>query len=165
MQSFRCVAKPWLSHVVALLVLVGAVVAGSIGIAPFRDDSNAAPAQTMGVAREAVSNPASQTPKYAPGLIAAVDPETGKLRAPTPDEIAQLRADAMRQAVEQMTSRTTDGLPPGRRLADGTLIRPLGGRFRNVAVARVRAEGGVSVQCVTSPDQLSVSGHATDEAK
>jgi hypothetical protein len=82
------------------------------------------------------------------GLHVAVDPSTGRLTAPTPDQRAKLAA-----ALAQMIDQRTEGLEV-RRLQNGARLVDLQGRFRNVAVAVRGTDGKVRLQCIDAPDEL-----------
>lgn len=84
---------------------------------------------------------APQTTAAEGGRMVAIDPETGQLGAPTPEQIQALRP-ALERAVE---SRTDEGLKETR-LPDGTVILDLDGRFQEHAMARVQ-NGRVILGC------------------
>ena len=82
-------------------------------------------------------------PRGAEGRIIALDPETGQLGAPSPE---QLRALGIRPGIASV-SRTAEGLKETR-LTDGTVILDLGGRFQDYVVARLDRSGRLVYQCV-----------------
>ena len=84
----------------------------------------------------------------AAGRIIALDPETGQLGAPSPE---QLRALAARPGVAAV-SRTDEGLLETR-LTDGTVILDLGGRFQDNVVARLDRNGRLVYGCVHDDGQ------------
>ena len=78
------------------------------------------------------------------GQTVAVDSQTGKLRAPTPDEARRLGA-----ALRNYLNRSSQGLivkthPNGAQSVD------LQGRFQSVSLAKINPDGSVSEKCVTS---------------
>ena len=94
---------------------------------------------------------------FAGGVSAAAPPdkpEKGKKQKPqqvvptgAEDSAQPAAADAVaEQALEQMTSRSTEGLQPVEH-ADGTVSVDLEGRFMNVLVATPTEAGGHSVSC------------------
>ena len=83
------------------------------------------------------------------GLEMTVDPSTGRLVPPTPEQRARLAA-----ALAQMIDHRTEGLEV-RRLPNGGRLVDLQGRFRNVEVAVRGTRGNVLLQCVDTPDELT----------
>ena len=76
---------------------------------------------------------------------AAVDHKTGKLRAPTPEEMQVLAAPlAQNESVE--------GLVP-RALPNGGAAIDLQGRFESSMLAKKEADGSISRACVTNAKQ------------
>ena len=86
------------------------------------------------------------------GLQVAIDPSTGRLTAPTPDQRAKLAA-----ALAQMIDHRTEGLEV-RRGPNGARIVDLQGRFQSVEVAALGTDGAVHLQCIDSPDELASQG-------
>jgi hypothetical protein len=86
--------------------------------------------------------------KTTAGLHVAVDPSTGRLTAPTPEQRAKLAA-----ALAQMIDQRTEGLEV-RRLPNGMRLVDLQGRFRNVEVAVRGMDGEVRLQCIDAPEEL-----------
>ena len=81
------------------------------------------------------------------GQSVAVDPQTGKLRPPTPEEARQLG-----MALRKYLSRSSQGLtvkthPNGAQSVD------LQGRFQSVSLAKINPDGSASEKCVTSMQQ------------
>jgi len=79
----------------------------------------------------------------ATGRIIALDPETGELGAPSPEQVRSLRAAPGVAAV----SRTEEGLTETR-LTDGTVILDLDGRFQDQVLARLDRNGRLVYGCV-----------------
>jgi hypothetical protein len=90
-------------------------------------------------ARAAESQPRGETNA---ALHVAVDPSTGRLVPPTPEQRAKLAA-----ALAQLIDQRTEGLEV-RRLPNGMHLVDLRGRFRNAAVAVRGTDGQVHVQCI-----------------
>jgi hypothetical protein len=75
-------------------------------------------------------------------MIVAIDPVTGRLRAPTAAEREALLAGA-RTALARVAEPTTVGTRP-----DGSTHARLGPEFFRWSVARVNPDGTVSYDCV-----------------
>ena len=82
----------------------------------------------------------------APQLQVAIDPSTGRLIAPTPEQRAKLAA-----ALAQMIDHRTEGLEV-RRLPNGARVVDLQGRFQSVEVAAVGTDGAMHLQCIDVPE-------------
>ena len=82
------------------------------------------------------------------GVQMVVDPSTGRLTAPTPEQRARLAA-----ALERMIDQRTEGLEV-RRLPNGMHLVDLQGRFQSVEVAVRGTDGVVHLRCIDSPDEL-----------
>jgi len=91
---------------------------------------------------------AEPVPTASAGLQMAVDPATGRLTAPTPEQRARLAA-----ALARMIDQRTDGLEV-RRLPNGMHLVDLQGRFQSVEVAVRGTDGVVHLRCIDSPDDL-----------
>jgi len=78
------------------------------------------------------------------GQSVAVDRQTGKLRAPTPDEARQL-AMALRKYLNRSSQGLTVKIHP-----NGAQSVDLQGRFQSVSLAKVNEDGSSSQKCVTS---------------
>lgn len=79
------------------------------------------------------------------GLLIALDPETGEVGMPSPEQVA-----AMGLSEEGMVSHEGDGLTVVQH-ANGMRSVDLQGRFQEFVVARKTADGKVVVGCVDSP--------------
>jgi hypothetical protein len=79
------------------------------------------------------------------GRDVQVDPQTGQIKPMSPEE-----AQKLAQGLKSMLNRSTDGLVPERH-ADGSVSMDLQGRFQNVAVAKVTADGTLEQSCVDEP--------------
>lgn len=83
------------------------------------------------------------------GMIVALDPESGMLGLPTPEQAAALsRSAVLTRSEEEMLSRSTEGLRETR-LADGTVLLDLQGRFQEFSVARIGADGKITFECLS----------------
>ena len=78
------------------------------------------------------------------GLMAAIDPATGKLRQPTAAESKALAA-----GVESMFKLAPSSLQ-AKQTADGTMSLDLGTTFLNISVAQVGPNGAIQQICVDS---------------
>ncbi len=76
------------------------------------------------------------------GVMAAIDPATGKLRQPTAAESKALAA-----GVESLLKRSPSTLQ-AKRTADGTMSVDLGTSFLNISVAQVGPNGAIQQLCV-----------------
>jgi hypothetical protein len=105
----------------------------------------AQPRATLGAAKARVSSglPAPAAALGAGGRIVALDPETGQLGEPSPEQLRALRTDAGIASV----SRSEEGLVETR-LTDGTVILDLGGRFQDHVVARIDRNGRLIYDCI-----------------
>ena len=79
------------------------------------------------------------------GMVVAYDPETGRLGRPTIEQLLELNLQE-RNAV----SRSLDGLLQVRH-PDGSVSVDLRGRFQELAVARIGADGKPVLRCVEDP--------------
>ena len=79
------------------------------------------------------------------GMQVAIDPHTGRLRQPTPEE-----RQALARALGRTLNRSTEGLrtivhPNGMKSVD------LQGRFQSTSVATIDSTGKVKYRCLTNP--------------
>ena len=81
------------------------------------------------------------------GQTVAVDPQTGKLRPPTPEEARQLA-----MALRNYLNRSSQGLTVKTHL-NGAQSVDLQGRFQSVSLAKINPDGSASEKCVTSMQQ------------
>jgi hypothetical protein len=80
------------------------------------------------------------------GRDVQVDPQTGQIRPLSPEEAKQL-ADGLKT----MLNKSTDGLVQVSH-ADGSVSMNLQGRFQNVTMARVNADGTLEQSCTDEPE-------------
>ena len=87
--------------------------------------------------------------KYVATRPITVDPQTGTLRLPTPQETQELV-----DSLVEMTNRSTDGLQVTT-LANGTKSVDIDGRFQSVMLARPSEDGTWEMKCVTTFDEAT----------
>jgi hypothetical protein len=75
-------------------------------------------------------------------MVVAIDPETGELRAPTPEELQALSTDARRLLARTGEPTTVETLP------NGTKRVRLGPEYHRWSVVRVNPDGTLSFDCV-----------------
>jgi hypothetical protein len=84
------------------------------------------------------------------GMVIAIDPETGELTAPTPEQMAGLQ-----QVLPGDDLNNSDvGLTPVRH-ADGSVSVDLQGRFQEFATIRITPTGQKVFGCTTDPKSLT----------
>jgi hypothetical protein len=76
------------------------------------------------------------------GVMAAIDPASGKLRQPTAAESKALAA-----GVESLLKRSASTLQ-AKQTADGTMSVDLGTSFLNISIAQVGPDGSIQQLCV-----------------
>jgi hypothetical protein len=94
---------------------------------------------------------ATQPLPFAPGsagMIVTIDPETGRLAAPTPAVLAQLLGTR-----DLTLNHSTEGLVE-RRMPDGSYMLDLQGRFREYYLVRIDADGGLHPSCLNESDAI-----------
>jgi hypothetical protein len=82
------------------------------------------------------------------GLMAAIDPATGKLRQPTAAETRALSA-----GIQEMTKASADKLQL-KQFADGTMSMNLGTAFLNISLVQVQPDGTLREYCVDSANAV-----------
>jgi hypothetical protein len=94
----------------------------------------------------AAASDRSETPTtaHSAGQKVAVDPQTGKVRPPTPEESRRLG-----QSMKQLVNHSTEGLTVVQH-ANGMKSVNLQDRFQSAAVAHRNVDGTVAERCVTS---------------
>jgi hypothetical protein len=102
----------------------------------------------------------AQTPVEAQGMRVYRDPQTGRLGPPPPD----LAPIGLTTAEQRMLSRSDQGLRP-RTLPGGGVAVDLQGRYRNMAVATVGADGQAAVNCELTPAQATSALQAGQQAR
>ncbi|HSN56056.1 MAG TPA: hypothetical protein VLT32_15385 [Candidatus Sulfomarinibacteraceae bacterium] len=105
----------------------------------------------------------SDAPMKIFGVQVFIDPETGLMRAPSPEEAAALAAEMQRQFGARSKAATE---PRQVMLADGTVMMELDPSLYSVSVARVLPNGTVSFECVKGHDHgLDDGRHAHSGAE
>lgn len=99
--------------------------------------------------REAVKTSASTTRTFVTRRVSNqdthVNPQSGDVKPPTPQE-----AEKLANGLAPMLDTSTDGLVQVKH-ADGSVSMDLQGRFKNVTLARMNADGTVEQSCVNNP--------------
>jgi hypothetical protein len=123
----------------ALLVTIAAitVVARQLG--------NGKDSDMPALKASAADSPKKYVTVKVAGRDVQVDPQTGQIKPLTPEE-AQRLADGLKS----MLNKSTDGLVQVPH-ADGSVAMDLQGRFQNVTLARVNADGTLEKSCVDEP--------------
>jgi hypothetical protein len=85
----------------------------------------------------------------AAGQTVAVDGQTGQARPLTPEEARRLA-----EGIKELVNQSSEGLVQVRH-ADGSVSIDLQGRFQNVAVAKINADGTISQSCVDNTDSAA----------
>jgi hypothetical protein len=161
-----------LSRAHAPLAAATRTSAAEVTPAPAASDPVAAigPAAPSSVARSASARPpdgatAARTtgapalagaPPAAPGTagrIVAIDPETGRPGAPSPEQVRALTGSEDAYVVQTAEGLREEHLP------DGTVLLHLDGRFQNYSVARVGRDGRPVLGCVHDQEGSPVHGH------
>ena len=83
------------------------------------------------------------------GVMAAIDPATGKLRQPTAAESKALAA-----GIESLLKSSASTLQ-AKQTADGTMSVDLGTSFLNISIAQVGPDGAIQQICVDNAAQGS----------
>lgn len=97
------------------------------------------------------------------GVQVFIDPETGLVRAPSPEEAAALSAEMQRQFGARSKAATE---PRQVTLAGGAVMAELDPSLYSVSVARVLPDGTVSFECVKGHDHgLEDGRHAHSGAE
>jgi len=117
------------------LVVTGALFLSSPVLAG--DEKSTVPA---GEKPEAAAEKPS--PREVPKMIVAVDPDTGKVRAPTAAEREALRTGATKALARVAEPTLVEKLP------DGRVRARLGPEHAHYSVARVKPDGTLSKDCV-----------------
>lgn len=88
-----------------------------------------------------------QVPVNRGGLVAGVDPATGKVRQPTAEEI-----QALSEAMNKMFSRSAASVTVTE-YSDGMISAELGDAFQNMTLVRINPDGSKSEACVEGLEQ------------
>ena len=101
----------------------------------------------------------AQAPVEAQSMRVYRDPQTGRLGPPPPS----LEPLGLTTAEQRMLSRSDHGLRP-RTLPSGGVAVDLQGRYRNMAVATVDADGQAAVNCALTPAQATAALQAEQQS-
>lgn len=151
MSSARCAL---MISAFAMVLLMGPAAEAA---EPMLHSEGPGSAQASGPAAPSAPNDA---PMKIFGVQVFIDPETGLMRAPSPEEAAALAAEMQRQFGFRSKAATE---PRQVMLADGTVMMELDPSLYSVSVARVLPDGTVSFDCVEGHDheiEGSVHPHA-----
>jgi hypothetical protein len=135
---------------------LSAFLAAALAAHPASGDEKTDKSRTRG-ARPAEAAKPSQ-PVTLMGMQAYVDPRTGRLRQPTRAE-----EQALRDEIAALTNRSVEGLQPVF-YPDGTIGLDLQGRFLNLSVAHLDADGKLSMECLTGPPPAPAAATAATRA-
>jgi len=108
----------------------------------------------------ALTEKPARAPVAVQGMRVYRDPQTGRLGPPPPG----ITPPGLTNAEQRMLSRSDQGLRP-RTLPGGGVAVDLQGRFRNMAVATVGADGQAVVNCELTPAQASAALQAGQQAE
>ena len=102
--------------------------------------------------------PGNMAPPGVAGAVVAIDPRTGKMVMPSPEQMQRLSAAAAQQP---SVSRNAEGLIE-RHYPNGMVEVDLAGRFQDYATVRIRPDGTKEFHCVTdtSADALAREAQA-----
>ena len=103
--------------------------------------------------------PAGQPKTAVQGMRVYRDPQTGRLGPPP----AGIPPHVLTIDEQRMLNRSDQGLRP-RSLPGGGVAVNLQGRYRNMAVATVGADGQAAVNCALTPDQAETALQAGQRA-
>ncbi|HSQ61213.1 MAG TPA: hypothetical protein VLT84_12425 [Acidobacteriota bacterium] len=107
--------------------------------------------------------PADPEPYAAAGMIVGIDPETGKIGKPTPDQRAEIERSA--PLASPAFDRSGEGLTVVHR-PDGSTMADLQGRFQEYTVVRIGPDGTKSQVCVQHPElEAALAGSPAAETE
>lgn len=127
------------------LLAISAIVIGSIvaGTRVFSESPRAL------VTTPDVQPTPQKNKKYIATREITVDKQTGQVRKPNDQELAELVS-----SLTQMLGRPMDNLPVTQLKNGGEMVE-LDGAFAPVAIGRPRADGSMEVRCVTSMEEAA----------
>jgi hypothetical protein len=105
------------------------------------------PAQGTAPAPKATDKKAPPVTRTIGGATVAVDPATGRLVPPTPEQAAALTAALMNMVKRDTSAVQVTEMP------DGTLMATLADDFEEVAMATRDAKGNLRLHCVNEAEQ------------
>ncbi len=133
--------------VVVLLLFGGAAVEA---VEPMVSSAGTEAAPAVRVVPDAGS---ALTPMTIYGVQVFIDPETGLMRAPTPEEAAALAVEMRKQFGEPTQ---TKGQVAQVKRADGTVMAEVGPELMNFSVVRILPDGTTEFDCVKGHDHDAV---------
>jgi hypothetical protein len=115
--------------------------------APATTISDSAPAapRTAAAPGQVASAPATRAPAMA-GMVVGIDPETGEMGMPTPDQMQKL-SESPQYQVDHSSAGLLEIHHP-----DGSVSIDLQGRFQEYATVRIGPDGKLIYQCVDGPE-------------
>jgi len=108
---------------------------------------------------QATGVPGNVTSPGIAGAVVAIDPKTGKMVMPSPEQMQRLSAAA---AQEPTVSRNAEGLIE-RHYPNGMVEIDLAGRFQDYATVRIRPDGTKEFHCVTDTSADAMAREAQAE--
>jgi hypothetical protein len=127
------------------MILLGS--AGLQAVEPMVRAAGTDAAETVGAVPEVGS---ALTPMTIFGVQVFIDPETGLMRTPTPEEAAALAKEMQRQFGGPAAQ--TKGQMAQVKRADGSVMMEVGPDLMNFSVAHVLPDGTVTFDCVKGDD-------------
>lgn len=125
--------------------LIALILAGLFLALPARarDEKKEAPVKASPAATPAAPAPKSaESAPAAPRMVVAIDPATGQLRAPTPEELRALEAGSSRAFAREGEATIVETLPDGRKRAR------LGPEYFRWSVVKVNPDGSLTFDCI-----------------
>lgn len=92
------------------------------------------------------------------GMVIAIDPETGEVGMPSPEQLADMKLTENEAVSKDDTGLTVVQHPGGMRSMD------LQGRFQEYAVVRKAADGTVHYGCIEDPSKIETHVHPAPAA-
>lgn len=131
--------------VLAVAAVVAFAAQGAIG-APGdkkpKESRRAGQGQAAGKQQTPTAGTDQQVTRRVGGVQVKIDPTTGRMQQPTPEEAQKLAA-----ALSHMLSHEADDLSPVQ-LPDGTIVIDLQDTYQEAVMASVSPKGKVTVRCV-----------------
>lgn len=111
-------------------------------------------AQRAAISERAADEKAKQEGVTTPSVEPAgtVNAKTPQLREPTLREPTRDEVEVLLEGMAEYLSTSTEGLQPVRH-DNGAVSVDLQGRFQNITIAKIEADGSISQRCVTSKEE------------
>ena len=135
-------AIPSLTHEPAVPPATAAAQVAEAPAAPTSDSAHGAPLIAATVGGQV---PATPTPGMA-GMVVGIDPETGEMGMPTPDQMQKL-SESPQYQVDHSSAGLLEVHHP-----DGSVSIDLQGRFQEYATVRIGPDGKLIYRCVDGPE-------------